>query len=71
MPDRTRTIQPEASRLWIIFIENTTGFYFFRPYNARLAAAIAALVHRYLTYLSREFNRACLKNSQIFCGFPG
>ncbi|MCK9200469.1 MAG: hypothetical protein M0P59_09290 [Gallionella sp.] len=40
---------------WITFIENTAGFYFFRPYNARLAAAIAALVHRYLTYLSRVF----------------
>jgi hypothetical protein len=29
------------------------GFYFSRPYNARLVAAKAAWVHRYLTYLSR------------------
>jgi uncharacterized protein (UPF0305 family) len=35
--------------------ENIAGYYFFYPYNARLAAAIAALVHRYLTYLSRAF----------------
>jgi hypothetical protein len=29
------------------------GFYFFHPYNARLAVTKAALVHRFLTYLSR------------------
>ena len=29
------------------------GFYFFYPYNARLVATEAALVHRYLTYLWR------------------
>jgi len=30
-----------------------SGFYFFRQYNARLAVTKAALVHRFLTYLSR------------------
>jgi len=40
------------------------GFYFFFTYNARLAAAKAALVHRFLTYLSRVSNRACLKTPQ-------
>jgi len=37
--------------------KNTAGFYFPHPYNARLAAIVgnlfAALVHRFLTYLSR------------------
>ncbi|MGB7598137.1 MAG: hypothetical protein WBM09_11295 [Gallionella sp.] len=32
---------------------NSAGFYFFYPYNARLVATKAALVHRFLTYLSR------------------
>jgi hypothetical protein len=51
------------------------GFYFFHPYNARLVAAEAALVHRFLTYLSRAKNRACLKAlpdflTGILSGFP-
>jgi len=33
--------------------QNTASFYFLHPYNARLAAIKAALVHRFLTYLSR------------------
>ena len=40
------------------------GFYFFYPYNARLVATEAALVHRFLTYLSRVCkSRLSIKNS--------
>jgi hypothetical protein len=41
--------------------KHTAGFYFFYPYNARLVATEAALVHRYLTYLSCGLNRTCHK----------
>ena len=34
-------------------IYNFAGFYFFYPYNARLAVVDTVFVHRYLTYLSR------------------
>jgi hypothetical protein len=36
-----------------IAIYNFAGFYFFYPYNARLAVVNTVFVHRYLTYLSR------------------
>jgi hypothetical protein len=42
------------------------GFYFFHQYNARLVATEAALVHRYLTYLSRACKaRLSKKPTQI------
>ncbi|MDZ4202689.1 MAG: hypothetical protein U1C96_11165 [Gallionella sp.] len=50
------------------------GFYFSRPYNARLAAATALrhLVHRFLTYLSCAFKSHLSKASTVlFCGFSG
>jgi hypothetical protein len=48
-----------------------TSFYFFYPYNARLAVTKAALVHRYLTYLSRVFKSRLSKNPTGFStGFP-
>ena len=51
------------------------GFYFFPPYNARLAAAYAALVHRFRPISRVLAKRACLKNSTSFriadsLGFP-
>jgi hypothetical protein len=40
------------------------GFYFFHPYNARLVATKAALVHRFLTYLSRVCKSRLSKKTQ-------
>jgi hypothetical protein len=46
-----------------------TSFYFFYPYNARLVATKAALVHRFLTYLSRVFkSRLSIKTHYGFSG---
>lgn len=45
------------------------GFYFFHPYNARLAVTKAALVHRFLTYLSRVCkSRLSKKPTKILYG---
>jgi len=48
----TEVILAETKHAWTGTI-NIAGFYFFHPYNARLAVTKAALVHRFLTYLSR------------------
>src|SRR5450759_5616552 len=49
----------------------SAGFYFFRQYNARLVATKAALVHRFLTYLSRVCKSRLSKSPTGFStGFP-
>ena len=48
-------------------LENTAGFYFLYPYNARLAVVDMAFVHRYLTYLSRVCkSRLSIKTQMSF-----
>jgi hypothetical protein len=45
------------------------GFYFLRQYNAPLVASKAALVHRFLTYLSRVCkSRLSIKTHYEFSG---
>jgi hypothetical protein len=75
MPEVETTLQlshkDQNKKRW----NKNTGYYCLHRYNARLAAAKAALVHRFLTLrdiqsLPRAYaNRACQKNPPVIPGF--